>query len=157
MIKRQKIAPGQEQSLTISLKSVRNPPLDIVLKSQSRLTSILDLKKEVSSQSSISVDKIRILYKKKPVGDAKVLKDLVSEEETTMEFSVMVIGGAATVKEELTATTPASQGLSGTEVLGTSEFWEELRSFLTQRLNAQGEAERVYRLFRKSWEASIAS
>src|SRR5277367_2719023 len=116
MAKRQKLAPGQERSLTISLKSLRNPPLDIVLKSQSPLTSVLDLKTEVSSQSSIPVDKIRILHKKKPVGDAKVLKDLVGDEETSMEFSVMVMGGAASVKREenMQPTAPVAQGSVGT-------------------------------------------
>jgi hypothetical protein len=158
MAKRQKLAPGQERSLTISLKSLRNPPLDIVLKSQSPLTSILDLKTEVSSQSSIPVDKIRILHKKKPMGDAKVLKDVVGEDETSVEFSVMVMGGAASVKKEVdaVATAPAAQGPSRTEVLGTGEFWEDLKGFLTQRLKDQGEGERVYGLFRKAWEASGA-
>lgn len=159
MAKRQKLTPGQERSLTISLKSLRNPPLDIVLKSQSPLTSILDLKTEVSSQSSIPVEKIRILHKKKPVGDAKALKDIVSQEETSVEFSIMVMGGAASVKMEgdAMATAPVAQGPSGTEVMGTDEFWEDLNGFLTQRLKDQGEGERVYGLFRKAWEASGAS
>jgi hypothetical protein len=159
MAKRQKLAPGQERSLTISLKSLRNPPLDIVLKSQSPLTSVLDLKTEVSSQSSIPVDKIRILHKKKPVGDAKVLKDLVGDEETSVEFSVMVMGGAASVKREenVQPTAPVAQGSVGTEVLGTGEFWDDLKGFLSQRLKDQGEGERVYGLFRKAWEASGAS
>jgi len=159
MAKRQKLAPGQERSLSISLKSIRNPPLDIILKSQSPLTSILDLKTEVSSQSSIPVDKIRILLKKKPVGDAKILKDLVGEEETSVEFSVMVIGGAASVKKEgnAVATAPMAQGLSGTEVLRMDDFWEDLKGFLTQRLKDQGEGERVCGLFRKAWEDSGAS
>jgi ubiquitin-like protein 4 len=158
MAKRQKLAPGQERSLTISLKSLRNPPLDIVLKSQSPLTSILDLKTEVSNQSSIPVDKIRILHKKKPVGDAKVIKDLVGDEETSVEFSVMVMGGAASAKREgdVQPTAP-TQGPGGTEVLGTGEFWDDLKGFLTQRLRDQGEGERVYGLFRKAWEASGAS
>lgn len=157
MTKRQKLAPGQERSLNISLKSLRNPPLDIVLKSQSPLTSILDLKTEVSSQASIPLGKIRILYKKKPVGDAKVLKDLVAEDEMSAEFSVMVMGGAAGIKrdEELAATAVA-QGPNGTEVLGTNEFWEDLKGFLTQRLQDQGEGERVFGLFRKAWETSSA-
>lgn len=159
MAKRQKLAPGQERSLTISLKSLRNPPLDIVLKSQSPLTSVLELKTEVSSQSSIPVDKIRILHKKKPVGDAKVLKDLVGNEETSVEFSVMVMGGATSVKREenVQPTAPVAQGPVGTEVLGTDEFWDDLKGFLTQRLKDQGEGERVYGLFRKAWEASGAS
>jgi hypothetical protein len=159
MAKRQKLAPGQERSLTISLKSLRNPPLDIVLKSQSPLTSILDLKTEVSSQSSIPVDKIKILHKKKPVGDAKVLNDIVGEEETSLEFSIMVMGGAASVKTEGNVVTaaPVAQGPNWTEVLRTDEFWEDLKGFLTQRLNGQEEGERVYGLFREAWEASGAS
>jgi len=159
MAKRQKLTPGQERSLTISLKSLRNPPLDIILKSQSLLTSILDLKTEVSSQSSIPVDKIRILHKKKPVGDAKVLKDLVGEEETSVEFSIMVMGGAASVKREgdAVATAPVAQGSSGSEILWADEFWEDLKGFLTQRLKDQGEGERVYGLFRNAWEASGAA
>src|SRR5271168_2020596 len=100
MAKRQKLAPGQERSLTITLKSLRNPPLDIVLKSQSPLTSMLDLKTEVSNQASIPIEKIRILHKKKPVGDAKVLKNLVGDEDTSVEFSVMIMGGAASVRKE---------------------------------------------------------
>jgi ubiquitin-like protein 4 len=155
MAKRQKLAPGQERSLTISLKSLRNPPLDITLKSQSLLTSVLDLKTEVSSQSSIPVDKIRILYKKKPVGDAKVLKDIVGDEETNVEFSVMVMGGAASVtKGNTLSTAPVTQGPSGTDILGTDDFWDDLKGFLTQRLKDQGEGERVYGLFKKAWNAS---
>jgi ubiquitin-like protein 4 len=159
MAKRQKLAPGQERSLNITLKSLRNPPLDIVLKSQSPLTSILDLKTDVSSQASIPLDKIRILYKKKPVGDAKVLKDLVADDETSAEFSVMVIGGVASVKkeEDEAGVAPVAHGPSGTEVLGTNEFWEDLKGFLTQRLKDQGQGERVYGLFRKAWETSGSS
>lgn len=159
MAKRQKLAPGQEPSLTISLKSLRNPPLDIVLKSQSLLTSVLDLKTAVSTQSSIPIDKIRILHKKKPVGDAKVLKDLVSGEETTLEFSVMVIGGAGSVKMEgdVLLTAPVAQGPRVAEILNTDEFWDDLKGFLTQRLKDQGEGEKIYGLFRKAWEISGAS
>lgn len=156
MAKRQKLAPGQERSLTISLKSVRNPPLDIVLKSQSPLTSILDLKTEVSSQASIPVEKIRILHKKKPVSDPKVLKDLVGEEESSVEFSVMVMGGAASVQkgEDVAAAAPVAQGPSGAELLSTWEFWDDLKGFLTQRLKDEAEGERLHGVFKKAWETS---
>lgn len=152
MAKRQKLAPGQEQSLTVTLKSLRNPPLDIVLKSQPPLTSILDLKTEVSSRASLPVEKIRILHKKKPVGDAKVLKDLVGKGDASIEFSVMIIGGAVSVKEE-SDTAPVAQGPSGAELLRTEEFWEDLKAFLIQRLKDQGEGERVHETFRKAWDA----
>ncbi len=156
MAKRQKLAPGQERCLTISLKSLRNPPLDIVLKSQSPLTSVLDLKTEVSNQASIPIEKIRILHKKKPVNDAKVLKDLVGEEDATVEFSVMVMGGAASVKKDQGAIAGASvaQGSSGAEMLGTKEFWDDLKGFLTQRLKNQQEGEALASVFRRAWEAS---
>jgi len=153
MTKRQKVAPGQERSLTVTLKSLRNPPLNIVLKSQSPLISILDLKSEVSSQASIAVDKIKILHNKKPVGDAKVLKDLVAEDDAGVEFSVMIIGGAASVKKEDGGTTaPVAQGPSGEEVLRTEEFWLDLKGFLTQRLKDEQEGEQLLEVFRKAWE-----
>jgi ubiquitin-like protein 4 len=152
MAKRQKLAPGQEHSLTVTLKSLRNPPLDIVLKSQPPLISILDLKTEVSSQASIPIEKIRILHKKKPVGDAKVLKDLVGEEDTSVEFSVMIMGGASSVKKG-NDTAPVAQGPNGAELLRTEEFWDDLKAFLTQRLKDQGEGERVHITFRKAWDA----
>jgi hypothetical protein len=151
--KKQKLASGAERSLTVTLKSLRNPPLDITLKSQLPTTSILDLKSEITSQTSIPTDKLRILYKKKPVPDSKILKDLVGEEENKVEFSVMVLGGAASVKKgEEEVIPPVAQGASGKEVMGQDEFWNDLRGFLVQRLNDDGEAEKVFGVFRTAWE-----
>ena len=153
LTKKQKLAPGAERSLTVSLKSLRNPPLDISLPSQALSTSILNLKTSITSQTSIPVDKIRILFKKKPVPDSKVLKDIVGEEESKIEFSVMVLGGAASVKkgdEEIIP--PVAQGVSGTEMLGTDEFWGDLKGFLAQKVSDEGEAEKVFGVFRKAWE-----
>lgn len=153
MTKRQKLAPGQERSLTITLKSLRNPPLEIVLKSQSPLLSILDLKNEVSSQASIPVDKLRILHKKKPVGDSKVVKELVGEEDAGVEFSIMVMGGAASVKKtEDVVDAPVAQGSSGPEVLETEEFWGDLKGFLIQRLRDEAEAEKLFGTFKEAWK-----
>ncbi|KAH8820577.1 cell-cycle control medial ring component-domain-containing protein [Xylogone sp. PMI_703] len=149
--KRQKLAPGQERSISVALKSLRNPPLDIHLSSQALSTSVLALKEEVSSQASIPVDKIRILYKKKPVTDSKVLKDLVGEDEQAVEFSVMVIGGAAAVvvKDEA----PTAQGSSGASELATDEFWGDLKGYLVQRLRDEKEGERVFGVFKTAWDS----
>jgi hypothetical protein len=149
--KKQKLAPGQERSLTISLKSLRNPPLDITLKSQLPSTSILDLKEEINSQTSIPTDKLRILFKKKPVPDSKILSDLVGEEESKVEFAVMVLGGAAKKGEE-EIIPPVAQGASGVEALANEEFWGDLRGFLVQKLRDEGEGEKVFGVFRKAWE-----
>jgi hypothetical protein len=153
LAKKQKLAPGAERSLTITLKSLRNPPLDITLPSQLPTTSILDLKAAITSQTSIPTEKLRILYKKKPVPDSKVLKDLVGEEETKVEFSVMVLGGAAAVKKgEEEVIPPVAQGMSGVETLGSEAFWGDLKGFLVQRLRDEKEGERVFGVFRKAWE-----
>ena len=153
LAKKQKLAPGAERSLTVTLKSLRNPPLDITLKTQLPTTSILDLKTEITSQTSIPTEKLRVLFKKKPVPDSKVLKDLVGEEESKVEFSVMVLGGAASVKKgDEEVIPPVAQGASGVETLGTAEFWGDLKGFLVQRLRDEGEADKVFGVFKKAWE-----
>jgi len=154
--KRQKLAPGQERSINVSLKSLRNPPLDITLKSQPPTISVLDLKSAVSRQTNISVENLRLLYKKKPAGDSKILKDLIAEEESNIEFSIMVMGGAASMKQPEEAA-PVAQGLSGSDVLASEEFWGDLKGFLTQRLRDEGEGRKVFTVFKTAWESKAAS
>ena len=95
MSKAVSLAPGQERSITVHIKSLRNPPLDIRLSSQPLNTSILDVKTSVSSETTIPVDKIKVLHKKKPVADSKVLKDLLGAggDSNKLELSVMIMGG----------------------------------------------------------------
>ncbi|KAI1800179.1 cell-cycle control medial ring component-domain-containing protein [Daldinia bambusicola] len=146
------VAPGQERSLTVLVKSLRNPPLDIKLSSQTPNTSVLDIKTTVSQDTGIPVGKMKLLHKKKPIADSKVLKDLAGEGETSVEFSVMVMGGAAAIK-----TTPAqaevAQGQSGSEVLDTKEFWDDLKGFLLQRIRDEKTAEELINTFQSAWKA----
>ena len=169
-------APGSTPSLTVSLKSLRNPPLDLSLSSQSPTTSIHDLKQLVAENiGSVGTDKIRLLYKKKPCPDSKTLKDVIGDDGPAggeVEFSVMVIGGvqtsaggessAATApdvssggtgKEEDTKMedAPVAQGQSGKEVMDSEEFWQDLQGFLVQRIRDQGVAERAFGAFREVW------
>ena len=156
LAKKIKLAPGAEHSLTVTLKSLRNPPLDITLKSQPLSTSILNLKEAISADTSIPVSKLRVLFNKKPVPDSKVLKDIVGEEDVKAEFSVMVMGGAAALKRDAQTeeVEPKTLGVGdGESVLKTEEFWGDLRGFLIQRLKDEGEGERVAGVFRKAWEA----
>ncbi|KAK6954952.1 hypothetical protein Daesc_002581 [Daldinia eschscholtzii] len=146
------VAPGQERSLTVLVKSLRNPPLDIKLSSQTPNTSVLDIKTAVSQDTGIPVDKMKLLYKKKPVVDSKVLKDLAGEGETSIEFSVMVMGGAAAIKST-PAQAEVAQGQSGSEVLGTTEFWDDLRGFLLQRIRDEKTAEDLTNTFQSAWKA----
>lgn len=165
MSKKVALAPGQERSVTVHIKSLRNPPLDIKLTSQPLNTSILDIKTAVAEQASLLVDKIKVLHKKKPVADSKVLKEVLGEDETSVEFSVMVMGGAAAAaatpspaaspaakaEEPAEGTNPA-QGVSGEAVLATDEFWTDLRGFLLQRIRDEKITEDLFAKFLSSWE-----
>ena len=89
------------------------------------------------------------------MGDSKVLRDLVGEEDVAkVEFSVMVMGGAAVLKKgmEEVDVPSVAQGESGHAVMGQEEFWGDLKGFLLQRLRDETEGEKVYATFRKAWE-----
>jgi hypothetical protein len=152
LAKKQKLAPGQERSLSVTLKSLRNPPLDITLPSLPLSTSILSLKESTSEQTSIPTSKLRLLWNKKPVQDSKTLKDVVGEEYegVKVELGVMVIGGAAGVKREEEVEPVVAATGYGEEVLKTKEFWGDLRTFLVQRLKDEAEGERGWGVFRKA-------
>lgn len=148
-------APGSERSLTVAVKSLRNPPLDIRLSSQALNTSILDVKTAVAAQAGIPVDKMKILFKKKPVVDSKVLKDLVEEGETAVEFSVMVMGGAAaavTKADGRGKVSEVAQGPSGKEVVESEAFWNDLRGYLLQRIRDEKQVDELFSLFLRAWE-----
>ncbi|KAK2605946.1 hypothetical protein QQS21_003672 [Conoideocrella luteorostrata] len=156
MSKPKNILPGQERSINVLLKSLRNPPLDIKLTSQPLNTSILDIKAEVSEQSRIPVDKMKILHNKRPLTDSKILKDIVGDSENKLEFSVMVMGGAAAIMPEQNAAS-APVVASGRDALTTDAFWTDLNGFLMQRLKDEGTARELGGLFRSSWESSRAA
>lgn len=164
-------APGSDPGVTISLRSLRNPPLDISLPSRSLEMSVLDLKNAVAEKLGESgTEKIRLLYKKKPCADSKTVKDVVGNEPvaSAVEFSVMVIGGSAGLEETKSATQeggdvamtgaeegstdgPVAQGPSGQEVLQSEEFWIDLKGFLVQRVRDEDAAGKMFDAFRKAW------
>lgn len=51
---------------------------------------------------------------------------------------------------------PVAQGPSGAEVLGSQEFWTDLKGFLLQRIRDEGESEKLVDVFRGAWESSVA-
>ncbi|KAJ4333245.1 hypothetical protein N0V95_009465 [Ascochyta clinopodiicola] len=59
-------------------------------------TSVYDLKQQYSTATSIPATKIKILYKKKPVTDSKLVSEVIGADAgADVEFGVMVMGGAA--------------------------------------------------------------
>jgi hypothetical protein len=144
-------------------------------------TSIYDLKTQYSTQASIPATKIKILYKKKPVADSKLVSEVIgSDAAGEVEFGVMVMGGGAVgspatggtpvtsppaaapseadkglagAMEGVEASTPAV-GPHGKEVVATEEFWSDLKNFVMQRTKDEAEAERLTKVFRGAWENS---
>ncbi len=155
---------AQKQStLNITLKSSKNPVMSLSLPSTDVGTSVLALKEKVAKELRIEgTDRIRVLYKRKPAGDVKTVKEVIGEEDVGQEvdFGVMVMGYKedATKKDEdmpmKDAEEPVAQGPSEEEVLIGEEFWNDLRGFLVQRLRDEGKAGEVFDNFRASWERS---
>ena len=153
----------KQTTLNITLKSSKNPVMSLSLPSTDVGTSVLALKEKVAKELKIEgTDRIRVLYKRKPAGDVKTIKEVVGEDDVGQEvdFGVMVMGYKedATKKDEDTPMKdvgePVAQGASGEEVLTGEDFWNDLRGFLVQRLQDEGKAEEVFHKFRESWDRS---
>lgn len=150
--------------VTITLKSLRNPPISLTLPSQSLTTSIVDLKSAISKEvKAKSIDGIKILYNKKPCADSKTVKDVLGEEEvpSEIEFGVMIMVGVLPEKGP-----EGEKGVDGKEGAGkdpvnveleSEEFWADLKGFLSQRLKDDGKAEEVANTFRLSWKAKAGA
>ncbi|KAI4280054.1 MAG: hypothetical protein L6R38_004743 [Xanthoria sp. 2 TBL-2021] len=158
---------NNDNTISITLRSLKSPPLNLTLPSQSLATSIFELKQKVAKEiQRDSTDGIKILYQRKPCSDAKTVGEVVGEEGAKeVEFGVMVVGlsaagpsaaGGEDVKmggvEEGKGKVPAAQGQSGEEVLGSAEFWDDLKGWLMQRVRDEGKADEVWSLFKRGWD-----
>lgn len=111
-----------------------------------------------------------------------MIKDFISAEDGsdgTLEFGVMVIGGAASVipkavegkgeveMGEAPATpsaamgdvqiaAPVAQGISGVEVIESKEFWGDLEGFLIQRIRDEDRSKKLLQVFKKAFESQKA-
>lgn len=155
-------AESQKPStVNVTLKSSRNPVMSLSLPGTDLGTSVLQLKGKVAKELKVEgTEKIRVLYKKKPAGDIKTIKELVGEEDIAgeLELSVMVMGykeesiqKGAEDTEMKDVEAPVAQGPSGGEVLGSDEFWGDLKGWLLQRLRDEGKAGEVFEKFKGSW------
>ena len=155
-------APGSAPAMTVVLRSLKNPPLDMSLPAQPLTTSVLELKQKVASELGLdSVDKIRVLHKKKPAVDSKSIKDIMGEDQgKTLELNVMIMGGMPEKSSDPPKTSidaempdaPVAQGESGSPVMQSAEFWSDLQGFLMQRVRDQAVAERAAKMFAEVWK-----
>lgn len=172
-------APGSSKSITIHLKSTRNPTLEFTLPTAPlSTTSVEDLKDAVrervadAQDNKVAVEKIKILYKRKPVSGKTVSEVLADEPEMLaggkeVEFGVMIMGGAKVVEPGAVAekgeeegqgqgqtTAKPVVGPSGEDVLETEAFWDDLQGFLMQRVKDVEEAKKLRALFKDAWSSS---
>ncbi|KAL9126127.1 MAG: hypothetical protein Q9217_004771 [Psora testacea] len=157
-------------SVTITLRSSRNPPLELKLQDMDvGTTSVLELKERVANQLGMAgIGKIKVLWERKPVSDAKTVKEVVGEQEAgkgDVEFGVMVMGytapasvpaveapiEAAEDRMDVDGASAAAEGTGGCEKLGGEEFWEDLKGFLQQRLKDEELAGDTLGVFRNAW------
>lgn len=174
-------AQGQGQkdaNVNVTLKSSKNPVLNLSLPGTEIGATVLELKEKVAGELKLGgTEKIRVLRNKKPVGDVKTLKELLGgndddsdkgeaggQQQQEVELGVMVMGYNKEVGGDVTmrdadadggrggTSVVAQGGPSGEEVLGKEEFWTDLRGFLMQRIRDEGKAGEVFGRFRESWE-----
>lgn len=168
-------APGSSKSITIRLKSGRNPALEFTIPNAPlSTTSVEDLKDAVrgrvadAQDNKVPLEKIKILYKRKPV-TGKTISELLADEPEMLaggkevEVGVMIMGGAKVVDEatgsgetgnQATAAPKPAVGPSGEDVLETDAFWDDLQGFLMQRVKDVDEAQKLRALFKNAWSSS---
>ena len=129
-------------------------------------TTILDLKQLVSDASTgtagrehgkLPLEKIKLLYSKRPMGEGKTVKDVFKGRvEEGMEVGVMIIGdgGGASSMNKAVGMKTEEAGRSSTLVLAKDDFWTDLRAWLMGKIGDEMEADRVEVLFRKAWRDS---
>ncbi|KAJ5957979.1 uncharacterized protein N7479_005129 [Penicillium vulpinum] len=171
-------APGSSKSITVRVKSARNPALEFLISNTPlSTTSVQDIRDAVRLRvtdahgGQVPLDKIKILYKRKPVtGTGKTLAEVLADEPVIMaggkevEIGVMIIGGAQVVESAVTqpeitekrdeSPPKVAIGPSGEEILHTEAFWHDLQGYLEQRLKDEGEAKRLKLMFKEAWSST---
>ena len=115
-------------------------------------------------------EKIRVLHQKKPCSDSKTVKevvgDSVGEPGKDVEFGVMIMGytasnlpSGATTGDAAIADKGAkavevadkAHGKRAREVLEGEVFWDDLKSFVMQRVGDEQDVGEVLDRFRAGW------
>ena len=164
--------PGDEPGVAVTVRSLRNPPLDVRLAPQPRSASLLDIKALVAAESGIPAQRLKLLHRRKPVADSKILADLLlasgadtekdgdgdGDGAPLVELSVMVMGGSATTPAVAAAATEETPGggsssSASADVLDGDAFWLDLRGFLLQRVRDEKLAAELADVFQTAWRA----
>ncbi|PGG98909.1 hypothetical protein GX51_06556 [Blastomyces parvus] len=178
--------PGSSKSITIHLKSARNPTLHVTLDNCAiSSTTIKELREAVQERvqtaghehnpGRVPLDKIKILWKKKPV-QGQTVADILGSDSTALsggkeiELGVMILGGATLapvtpkaeekpLSKESSETFPAqhlaeNHPSTAQDVLSTDEFWDDLESFVMSKVKDAAQASQIKSTFRGAWTSS---
>ncbi|KAF3479611.1 uncharacterized protein GIQ15_06587 [Arthroderma uncinatum] len=132
--------PGSSKGITVYLKSARNPVMDIKLGNVALATATVQELKEAVHQrirptnltdadQRVPLDKIKLLWKRKPVQGTSIADILANESDIVSgkshaEFSVMILGGATVIPEEELKAAAATSKSTQPIVPGTQEDTE---------------------------------
>ncbi|OAX81297.1 hypothetical protein ACJ72_04364 [Emergomyces africanus] len=182
---KQTLTPGSSKSVVIHLNSARNPVLQVTLDNCSiSSTTVTELKEAVQSRiqttdhenkpAIVPLDKIKILWKKKPV-QGRTIAEILGSDSTVLsgikeiQLGFMILGGAtlAPVNPKAEENAPSREE-SGTlpaqslvenhpghiqDVVLTEEFWDDLEAFLRTKVNDATHLYRIISIFRKAWHS----
>lgn len=94
-------ARTSSDGVTVSLRPLRTAAAGapaLTLAHQSALTGVHELKAAYAAHSGLALDRLKLLYSRKPCADTKTLRDVVGADKlgpaATVEFSVMITGGS---------------------------------------------------------------
>lgn len=134
----------------------------------------------------MNIDKIKILYNKKPIpASKKSLADALDggqqQTDKDLDLAVMVMGGApdppseppkmpvsttgtSTMDDEKmedvetqTGTAVQPGEVSGKAVLEQPGFWDDLQGFLEQRIKDETEAKKLRDVFERAWRSGSSA
>ena len=104
------------------------------------------------------MEKIKLLYCKKPVSGNKSVTEILGDEPEMLlggkevEFGIMVLGvSGAKARVVDTEGSKGKETSSANQVLESESFWEDLQTFLVQKIHDETAARRVRSLFSNAW------
>lgn len=180
--------PGLSKAITINLKSARNPALEFSIPNATLdSTTVSELKLAVQSRietkdengqsTKVPLDKIKVLYKRKPVQSRTIAEALGNDASPggQVEFGVMVLGGAsvvATPPEDTSKHSNATAKETGRDVkqhdiqdtsstskapvndiLSNVTFWNDMEAFLREKIHDDNEASKLRSIFEHAWSS----
>lgn len=164
-------------NITLSpLRQSSTSPAPVTLDVQGR-TSIYDLKTQLAAKTGYAPDKLKILWERKPVSDSKTLKEATGASDGSLKMSVMYVGSPTNAPGAESSPAPATagskddrdgqgtaenmdvdqptawQGPTGRALMESTDFWNDLRGFLVQRVRDEAVADEAIKLWRQQWTA----